>query len=599
MRHRETFAQRIAEIRGISLRSREYPGHAGGRLREWLARWLKIGKAQRLRAETRVEALTTAYRHKLVTELHNLGLGQRPLPIAKPFDLETTYVPLQVREYSGRGEFTGRVGESEAVERKGSVGDLRPLMFPEEALIRFPHLAVLGAPGSGKTTMLRYLTLLAAQGKLELGQRPSLSFFPILVPLAHFAAVPQVNLLEFVISEIETRYGFPGLRPYLEECLEKGSVLFLLDGLDEADVGASSAQPFVPRPVLSGGEGLRTEGLTTKRQEAEATYRHVVGQINVLAARYPSCPMVVTARRGSWKGLLAASFHTLEVLGFDRNDIQRFIINLFGTTDKGNSTDGARGLQGALSQNPQMWALAANPLLLSLMAFTFEQDGELPEGRAGLYRRGVELLLSTADGENLTDSEHKRSLLEEVALHLHLQRVFLFPEDELREVIARWFSTVLSSPALSPSTLLRMNSVEGSTGNNERSLLDIPADQLPTVLEEISGQQGLLQEQIGGWYGFPHPTWQEYFAAVAISKSTVLSLPKGGQLEWVLEGLYDPWWEGTALFLAGVLEDATPLLEGILAREEDIFHNNLLLAGRCLAGVSRIEGSVGDLRPTE
>jgi HEAT repeat protein len=584
------------------LRSREYPGHAGARLREWLARWLKIGKAQRLRAETRVEALTTAYCHKLVTELQNLGLGQRPLPIAKPFDLETTYVPLQVREYSGRGEFTGRVGESEAVERKGSVGGLRPAMFPEEALIRFHHLAVLGAPGSGKTTMLRYFTLLAAQGKLELGQRPSLSFFPILVPLAHFAAVPQVNLLDFVISGIETRYGFPGLRPYLEECLEKGSVLFLLDGLDEANVGASSAEPFVLRPVLSGVEGLRTEGLTTKPQEAEATYRHVVGQINVLAARYPKCPMVVTARRGSWKGLLAASFHTLEVLGFDRNDIQRFIINWFGTTDKGNSTDGARGLQGALSQNPQMWALAANPLLLFLMALAFEQDGELPEGRAGLYRRGVELLLSTADdvgGLSKADSEHKRSLLEEVALHFHLRRVFLFSEDELREVIARWFSTVLSLPALSSSTLLRMNSVEGSKGNNERSLLDIPTDQLPSILKEISGQQGLLQEQIGGWYGFPHPTWQEYFAAVAISKSTVLNLPKGGRLEWVWEGLHDPWWEGTALFLAGVLEDATPLLEGILAQEEDIFHNNLLFAGRCLAGVSRIEGSVGDLRTTE
>jgi len=165
-----------------------------------------------------------------VTELHNLkildvakpfdpstglrtGSAQdRPFDSAqdRPFDLETSYVPLQVREYNRHccatgdgGEFSGRVGESEMVKRKGSVGDLRPSMSPEEALARFQHLAVLGDPGAGKTTLLRYLTLLAAQGKLE-----NLPDFPILVPLGHFAAVPQVNLLDFVISEIEIRYGF-------------------------------------------------------------------------------------------------------------------------------------------------------------------------------------------------------------------------------------------------------------------------------------------------------------------------------------------------------------------------------------------------------
>jgi HEAT repeat protein len=586
------------EIRGeISLRSRKGPGHAGVRLRERLARWLGVGKAQRFRAGTRAEALTTAYCYKLVAELHDLKI----LDLGRPFDLETFYVPLQVREYSGQGELARPVRESEVVERKDSVGDLCPSMPPEEALLRFRHLAVLGDPGAGKTTMLRYLALLAAQSRLE-----NLPDFPILVPLGHFAAVPQVNLLDFVISEIKARYSFPGLRPepveglrsdgstfrqaqgtagsarwpdeglrpelgeglrpYLEERLEKGSVLFLLDGLDEANVGAHSAESF-GRVYPEQTRGAQ-DRLTTKSQEAEATYRHVVGQINILAARYPNCPIVVTARRGSWKGLLVASFHTLEVLGFNRDDIQRFIVNWFGTTD------GAQDLQGALFQNPRMWALAANPLLLSLMALAFEQDGELPEGRAGLYRRGVDLLLSTADGENLADTEYKRSLLEEVALHFQLWRGLLLPEDELKGIIAAL--NKLRSPI---------------SRREQKGAVDTPADQacaapsaprqgpgqavFRTGLEEIISQHGLLREQIDGWVGFSHLTWQEYFAAVAISKR--------GQLEGVLEGLHDPWWEGTTLILAGVLEDATPLLEDILAQEEDIFHSNLLLVGRCLA----------------
>ena len=550
------------------MRLRKYPGHVGTRLREWLAIRLGVEKAKRLRAETRAEALTTAYRHKLVAELHSLKI----LDVAKPFDraqdrsldLETSYVPLRVQKYNGRGEFTRHVGE--VVEQQRTFNNGRSLfraMLPEEALLRFRRLAVLGAPGAGKTTMLKYLTLLAAQGKLE-----DLPDFPIFVPLGYFAAVSQVNLLDFVIGEIEARCGFPGpcperveeLRPYLEERLEKGSVLFLLDGLDEASVGG---------PPSTGG---------IKR--TEDTYRHVVGQINVLAARYPDCPMVVTAttnfeRRESWKGLLAASFHTLEVLGFDGDDIQRFIVNWFGA-----GSDRAQGLKGALSQNPRMRALAANPLLLSLMAFAFERDGELPEGRAGLYRRGLELLLGTADGEILTDPEHKCSLLEEVALHSHLRRVLLFPEDELREVVAGYLPTVLMVRQAHHAGLS-----EGAADTTAEQISTVPSAALRTGLEEISNQHGLLRRPVGGWYSFSHPTWQEYFAAAAISKR--------GQLELVLESLHDPWWEGTALFLAGVLEDAKPLLEGILEQEEDIFHSNLLLAGRCLAGVSRIEE--GDL----
>jgi HEAT repeat protein len=509
-------------------------------LREWLAQWLGVGKARRLRAETRAEALSTAYRHNLVAELHNLKI----MDVVKSLDLEASYILL-------------RLCPSTLRLRSGQA----PLMSPEEALLRFRHLAVLGDPGAGKTTMLRYLALLSAQGRLE-----NLPDFPILVSLGHFAAVPQVNLLDFVIGEMEAHYGSPGPRPDgstgsprrpveglrldLEERLEKGSVLLLLDGLDEADVG---------RP-----------------QEAEDTYRHVVGQINVLAARYPNCPMIVTARRENWKGLLAASFQTLEVLGFTRDDIQRFIDNWFGADPL------ARDLQSILSQNPRVWALAANPLLLSFMAFVFGRDGELPEGWAGLYERGVELLLRTTGGGNTADTEHKRSLLEEVALHFHLRRALLFPEDELREVIAGCLPTVLEVTADQVSST-------PSAAPSLRSEL-----WLRTGLEEISSQHGLLREQAVGWYGFPHPTWQEYLAAAAVSRRGWVEngewRPEIG--DWRLqEGLHDPWWEGTVLFLAGVLADATPLLESILAQEEDIFYSNLLLAGRCLAA-----GRLGELQ---
>jgi HEAT repeat protein len=524
-------------------------------------------------AEVQPEAMAVAYRRTLMAQLGQLKV----MDVARPFDLETSYVPLRVREgphsylegnegaavrlspsalregsepalsaakgqalrdsprlplrlrsepalSAAKGQGSGQAGQ--ALLRTGA--HKAPALggettSPEEALVRFRHLALLGEPGAGKTTLLRHLAFQAAQGKLE-----NLPDFPILISLSHLAAAaPQSSLPDLIIKEIDALYDSPSLRFYLEERLEEGSVLLLLDGLDE----------------ISG----------SRPQETEAAYRRMVGQINVLTARYPRIPVVVTSRQAGWKGLLAASFHTLEVAKLAQDDIGRFIENWFG-----RGSNRALELRRTVLQSPQVRALAANPLLLSLMALVFEQDEKLPEGRAELYRRGLELLLEkweTHRGRKRVSrftGEHQRDLLGEVALHFHLRRLLYFPEDDLSGITASYLSAV-----------------------------GLPTDWVPTVLERISAQHGLLRQQAIRWYSFPHLTWQEYFAAAGISKR--------GQLELVLEGIPDPWWKGTALFLAGMLEDATPLLKGMLDQEDDVFRSNLLLAGRCLAGHPRIK----------
>lgn len=491
-------------------------GLFGRHLKDWLAR-----KRSRV-VGGQPGALATAYRHKLITQLNQLKV----MDVARPFDMDTSYIPLRVREkatlYSERSKATALSSYSR--ERRGEV------MSPQRALARFHHLVLLGEPGVGKTTLLRRLALQAARGELE-----DLPDFPIFISLSHFAAdASDFSLLDFVIKEIDALSGSSTMRPesadglrfYLEERLEEGSVLLLLDGLDEIGVGNS--------------------------REAMATYRHMVGQINVLTARYPKVPVVATSRRASWKGLLSTSFHALEVLRLEQDDIRLFIE---GWLDRGSNR--TQELQRTISQNPQVRAMAANPLLLSLMALVFEHDEELPEGRAGLYGRGMELLFEKWENSrghrqlSRFTAEHQRDLLKEVALHFHLRRNLCFPKYDLSGVTASYLSAV-----------------------------GLPAEWFPSVLERLSAQYGLLKEQTPEWYSFPHLAWQEYFVAMAISER--------GLLELALEGVSDPWWEGTILFLAEMLEDVTPLLEGILDQEDDIFHTNLLLAGRCLAGKSRI-----------
>jgi hypothetical protein len=99
-------------------------------------------------------------------------------------------------------------------------------------------------------------------------------------------------------------------------------------------------------------------------------------------------------------------------------------------------------------------------------------------------------------------------------------------------------------------------------------------------------------------------TFQEYFAALAAKKK--------GSIGWqeVVAHRHEPWWEEVILLLAECMDDATPLLLGILghplgqllpgdinqlvpegkplAVNDDLFHSDLLLAARCLVGKPQI-----------
>ena len=211
-----------------------------------------------------------------------------------------------------------------------------------------------------------------------------------------------------------------------------------------------------------------------------------------------------------------------------------------------------------------MQALAANPLLLSLITLNYEENPTLPQRRAGIYKECIDTLITKWDKErkvnrprNLTP-EHLKLLLEVVAWHFHMQRQHYFPKEELLRVI----SDVL--PAI-----------------------HISRDQKIQILEEITSTYGLLFKQAEEWYGFLHLTFQEYFVSLHIANEDLSST--------LLQRIEDPWWEEAILLSAGASKDASPLLQNLLQKNsktplnEDIFHTHLILAGRCLAASFRVD----------
>lgn len=92
-----------------------------------------------------------------------------------------------------------------------------------ETVRKIQKLFILGKPGAGKTTFLKYLALQAADGKLPL--------LPLFVPLKQWAD-SGIPLLQFLEQQL-TVCHFPPSTEFVEKLLQEDKALLLLDGLDE------------------------------------------------------------------------------------------------------------------------------------------------------------------------------------------------------------------------------------------------------------------------------------------------------------------------------------------------------------------------------
>ncbi|MDF3146785.1 MULTISPECIES: NACHT domain-containing protein [unclassified Streptomyces] len=484
------------------------------------------------------------YCARLAQELSTLKI----LDMSRPLRLDRLYVQVRVQEQQPlrfvREEELGERDRNRAgdgTRRESLATDTATssshTYAPIDALQRYQRIVVVGDPGAGKTTMLRHLALrMASQSEGE-----ALPELPAYIELFRFVESGHDSLLDYVAEHWADQYGFADAREYVAEKLADGTAALLLDGLDE----------------VLGGESA---------EDAAGAYGRVTDEIARLATRFPRALIATTCRRHGWQGGLQ-QFQVLEALDFEWAQIETFIANWFGERDRRRS-----GLVRALSGNGRLQTLAANPLLLSLIAIVYERDLELPERRAALYRRCVEVLLREWDAHRKVTrysrftTDRKQDLLKQIAWHYHQRGRRYFPEDDLLGLIGDFLPTI-----------------------------DLPRTDSRAILDEIAAQYGLLKAQAHGWYGFLHLTLQEHFAATALLEQGAAGI------ERAVASRYDPWWEEVILLLAGALPDATPLLSGVLQPEgreadaellhlphDDLFHTDLLLAARCLTGSPRV-----------
>ncbi|MBM4424187.1 MAG: NACHT domain-containing protein, partial [Chloroflexi bacterium] len=314
------------------------------------------------------------------------------------------------------------------------------------------RLYVLGKPGAGKTTFLKFLTLQALDNRIER--------IPIFISLHEWSNSGQ-TLAQFIARQFEI-CAFPEAAPFIEHILKKGWAMVLFDGLDEVNV-----------------EGERRAALTTA--------------INDFIKQYPKNKHIITCR-------IAASdyafngFTDVEIADFDSEQIKTFAAKWFG-----NDSEKAERFLDELekAEHSGLRELAQTPLLLTLLCLSFEETLIFPPRRAEVYEEALEALLKKWDSaRNIRRDKvyrglslgRKRQLFAQIAAEYFERGEIFFRQDDLAGRVETFMA--------------KLPSAEGGA----------PPDG-ETIVKAIEAQHGIFVERARGIYSFSHLTLQEYFSA--------------------------------------------------------------------------------------
>lgn len=356
------------------------------------------------------------------------------------------------------------------------------------------------------------------------------------------------------------------------DALASGNALILLDGLDE--VHDPSERSRVVHHVKN--FYLNHRGNITDRS------LRVTGQSN---------SFVITSRIVGYREapLEADGVFHLTLLDFSKEQIAQFVENwclTYEIAQSGDTPKATRDAEGekskllkAILNNPGVEKLAANPLLLTILALIHRQGTELPNRRAELYELYLTTLIKTWNrarslaGMSVGSMDDKETvkILAPLAYWMHANRPSgTARRAELEREIARHFT------------------------ERRKLALEDAEREASRFLNDVRQYSGLLAERGPDAYGFVHLTFEEYLAARHIVFQGQVNEQKS--LELLRKHAYDPAWrevillalgylglianeeEKTALFVRGLLNDQPPA---------DHLGENVELAGSALKDIGR------------
>ena len=438
----------------------------------------------------KLQTSTKAYLQYLLDRhsyLSMKGLGTTADRVPIRLALLDLYVPLKARLQLPEGDTWKRVKLAgrempEEAEQALRLSEPQPLL---DILKKHDGVIILGDPGAGKTTFLKFLALKLARGEgEELGLNGRL---PILLPLAAYANAlgeKDIRLDDFIAAYFDETVAEHPVSEMLADALKNGLALILLDGLDEV-------------------KDLSLRNTVVERVMDFYAYHRRKGNKFLLTSRVVGYRDVRPAAENLAETTLV-DFEDEEIEGF----INRWTMALEKEAQGGDTAvaradaeDERRGLLEAVQHNQGVRQLAANPLLLTILALMKRQGVSLPERRVQLYDRYVTTLLSSWNrARSLTGRAPGRDLDEEDTVRM------LAP-------LALWMHEIAPGVGLVPRPELQRKLIELFTARGEKD----PRAASKQFLEDVHQHAALLLARGPEEYGFIHLTFEEYLSAVAIA----------------------------------------------------------------------------------
>jgi hypothetical protein len=469
-----------------------------------------------------------------------------------------------------------------------------------EVCRRERRIVILGDPGSGKTTITRWLALVYAKALRDGREAVAVPMsqieptaedgapdftlgpprFPVLLRISEYAEDRQHRrdrgelprtLLEFLgqhswygsaptwAADTPTHQKGDTIPPSLvhdliHDKLKEGRALVILDGLDE--IPASSQRDEIIEAVDA-----------FIRQFIPPSLFHETGNQLVVTSRiagYHAAPL-----RGDLAHVTVEPMTDVAVSVFMRGWLHE-VVRRISPPDRpddqlqAEATAWADALLGMLRLPERRHAreLATNPLLASVIATVFYAGkGALPRQRVELYQAAIDILVDIwyrrkADEPELDVQRHELfDILPAIAVHIHQHKPTGFiEENELHDLALRELAMVRGENPLRPNAATRSD--------------------LDSLMRLLRDDVGLLAAGGKGVYRFLHLTFQEYLAGRGVVRDPEQAPKEFQRL------VNDPRWREPLLMALGYINWRSP------AAAADII-------GRLLAD----QGQAGDFFP--
>lgn len=496
-------------------------------------------------------------------KLHGIYLSNEVIGI----ELDKIYIPQYVMRVKNMGQedvllnhlgnqIPGYLGKSEGDDHPV---ETETISLVDQALTQYSRLAVLGSPGTGKSTLLSYLALhhamrlrdQDAKDDLETKDNVCLPIFCALRDLKKY--LPEIEtdgpdiLLNFIHQQISSQQ-IPKFDELFDSWLDDKDLccLLLLDGMDE--VGDEKTRARVSRVIEK------------------------------FTLRYPHNRFVVTSRVAGYRhsSRLGEGYKVVTLHPFNESDVRKFVMNCNRQIEQflSDNNDPATIIKADLQsqdlldtvfENQKLLELAFIPLLLMIILLVYRERGELPDKRVKIYDAIVDVLLSQWDAAkgmqgdqfanvSFLDERERLLILKKIAFNMHSQKLREVDNRQLFDLLIQQFRD-----------------------------LGIPSDnahkETQAYIRMIQERTGLLQERGQGIYSFAHLSLQEYLAASALSS-------RGDFFPIVRNNLADSWWHEVIKMSINLMDTkhGVELLGTILGNSREVDpYDNLFLATECIA----------------